>query len=142
MSKSKSTKSATKTGPGRPLSKVAYPNGKFTEKQAKELNGCFEDPPRLCGLTVRNHIQADILGKDSVLVLLDDRAKSDGKGRKAFLYQKRSQVKKSATPRKVKVPTVTVSVPVVDIPAPTPETVTETVPVETVPVAEQAPVTA
>jgi len=123
MKSNKSNKNA-KRGVGRPESKVVWPNGRFTREQAFQLNGCYAAPARVCKLTVINHLNAALEGKDSVLVKLDElgETKSEGGlGRKPFIYLRRSQRdagrKSTANLRKAKASTV--SVPVADVdPAP------------------------
>jgi hypothetical protein len=117
----------TKRGVGRPESKVVWPNGRFTREQAFQLNGCYANPARVCKLTVINHLNAALEGKDSVLVKMDELGKTkseSGLGRKPFIYLRRSQRdagrKSAANLRKAK---ANVSVPVVDAaPAPAVET--------------------
>lgn len=123
---SKSVKSAEKNGVGRPVAKVVWPNGRFTMKQAYAAN------PHVCKLTVINHRVAALKGNDSVLVKLDELGKSETKGRKSFIYLRRSQRdagrKASANLRKA----ASVTVPIVDTtpvadPVVTTPIVTETV---------------
>ncbi len=124
----------TKRGVGRPESKVVWPNGRFTREQAFQLNGCYATPPRVCKLTVINHLNAALKGNESVLIKLDELGKTktkSGKGRKPYVYLRRSQWdaghKAKANLRKANASTVSVLAvnadQAVETPA-TPETVT------------------
>ena len=110
-------KSKTETrGVGRPESKVIWPKGRFTREQAYQLNGCYEKPARVCKLTVINHLNESLKGKDSVLIRLKDEfgksTSEAGLGRKPFIYIRRSVheagKKNVANLRKAKASTVTV----------------------------------
>lgn len=125
----------TQTGPGRPASKVVWPNGRFTREQAYQYNGCYETPARVCKLTVINHLNDALKGNDSILIRMKDesgKSKSEsGLGRKPFIYLRRSQFnagkKAAANLRKAKASSVTV--PVVDsTPVTAPEPVAVTTP--------------
>lgn len=111
-------KSVKQQGPGRPESKVVWPNGRFTREQAYEMNGCNTKPARMCKLTVINHLKDALTGNNSVLIQMKDelgKSKStNGLGRKPFIYLRRSQRdagrKAKANLIKAKVSTVTVPI--------------------------------
>lgn len=87
-------KKNTNPGVGRPESKVVWPSGRFTREQAFQLNGCYATPPRVCKLTVINHLKEDLKGTGSILVQLEELGKTkseSGLGRKPFIYLRRSQ---------------------------------------------------
>jgi hypothetical protein len=117
---------------GRPVSKVVWPNGRFTLEQAYQYNGCYKSPPRVCKLTVNNHLDNDLYLTDketgrpdksrrnprSTLLRLKNEfgeTKSEiGMGRKPYIYLRRAQRnagrKAVANLQKAKASNVTITV--------------------------------
>lgn len=89
----KNTKNTEHRGVGRPKVEVKWPKGRFTRRDAYALN------PELAELTVLNHLKANLVGKDSLLVKMDEvkepLAKTEatkGLGKKQFVYCRRSAI--------------------------------------------------
>jgi len=113
-------KSVDPVGVGRPLKKVVWPSGRFILEEAVTAN------PKVCKMTVINHLAKALEGENSVLVKMegeDGKAKS-GKtlGRKPFVYLRRAQ-RDAGQRMKESRASKSVTVPVADI---TPETSTPT----------------
>jgi hypothetical protein len=97
---SNNSKSESEVGRGRPRNKVSLPQGKFTFKDLEVLNGVTDEngnelpkgQRRMVSLTLRNWIARDTaLGDKSLVVKLEEMGKSEGKGRKPFMFQRRSK---------------------------------------------------
>lgn len=122
-----SEKSNAKIKAGRPISKVVFPQGKFTLKDVMESN------PHVCKLTIIKKMDADMFynhketGKvnrskrkpNSQLIQLDEtRPSESGKGRPSNVFQLREQ--KSTKKSKITAPSVDMT--------PAPEVAPESIP--------------
>jgi hypothetical protein len=104
---------------GRPIYKVAFPQKKFTMDDLFELNGCNSTPPRMCKLTVIKAKDNALKGDSSFIVKTPDLVPNpSGKGRKRFVFVRRSRYEAGKRLAAQVKSTVTVDV------AETPETVT------------------
>lgn len=120
----KSETSSAKIKAGRPVSKVIFPQGKFTLKDVMDAN------PHVCKLTIIKKMDADMFynhketGKvnrskrkpNSLLIQLDEtRPSESGKGRPSNVFQLREQ--KATKKSKVTAPSVEMTPAPESIPA-------------------------